>query len=56
MGDVINANRRFRAIRPVTPAGHKFAVGASVICRTGIRSEALRFEVVRQMPDGGFGL
>jgi len=54
--NLINASRRFRAVRPVTTAGHKFPVGASVVCRIGVRSEALRFKIVRQMPDGGFGL
>jgi hypothetical protein len=55
MGDVINAGGRFRATRQAAIAGHKFPVGASVVCRIGVRSEALRFEVLRQMPDGGFG-
>lgn len=36
-------------------AAHKFAVGASVVHRVGTRSEAMLFEIVRQMPDGGFG-
>lgn len=56
MGDVINAEGRFRGARIVSPAGHKFAVGASVIHRIGHQSEKAIFRIVRQIPDGGHGL
>lgn len=55
MDDVINAGRRFPR-RIVSPATHKFAVGASVICALGYRSEKALFRVVRHLPDGGRGL
>jgi len=56
MGDVIYAGRRFPRGRLVSPVTHKFAVGASVICPTGQRSEKGLFQVVRHLPDGGQGL
>jgi hypothetical protein len=56
MGDVISAGGRFRGARIVSPAGHKFAVGASVVHGIGHRSEKALFRIVRQLPDGGHGL
>jgi hypothetical protein len=56
MGDVIYAGRRFPRGRIVSPVAHKFAVGASVICPIGHRSEKGLFQVVRHLPDGGQGL
>ena len=56
MGDVICAGRRFPRGRIVSPVGHKFAVGASVICPIGFRSEKGLFQVVRHLPEGGQGL
>jgi hypothetical protein len=51
MGDVISASRRFRTV-----ATHKFAIGASVLHKIGLRSEKALFHVVRHMPDSGGGL
>ena len=56
MGDVINATGRFRVGRTLSPALHKFAVGASVIHKIGHQSERMLFRVVRHLPDGGQGL
>jgi hypothetical protein len=49
-------NPRLRALRSVSAPTHKYAVGASVIHRIGFQSQQALFHVVRQMPDGGFGL
>lgn len=56
MGEVIYAGRRFPRGRMVSPVTHKFAVGASVICPFGPRSEKGLFQVMRHLPDGGRGL
>ena len=56
MGDVIYAGRRFPRARIHSPVTHKYAVGASVICPFGHRSEKGLFEVVRHLPNGDRGL
>ncbi|ARN82090.1 hypothetical protein MCBRY_002988 [Methylocystis bryophila] len=57
MGVVIYAGGRFPRGRIVSPVTHKYAVGASVICPFGHRSEKGLFEVMRHLPDdGGRGL
>ena len=55
MGDVIYAGRRFPRARIVSPVTHKYAVGASVMCPFGHRSEKGLFQVVRHLPDGERG-
>ncbi len=56
MSDLTNAGRRFRGSQIVSTASHKYAVGASVTCAMGYRSEKALFRVVRHLPDGGQGL
>lgn len=56
MGDLINARQRFRNLRAVVSATHKYAVGARVLHAVGFRSEKFSFRVTSHLPDGGSGL
>lgn len=56
VNDFINARERFRNLRPISAAPHKFAVGSYVVHKVGVRAERLFFRVTRHMPDGGEGL
>lgn len=56
MGDFPEARERYRNLRPTPAATHKFAVGAHVVHKAGVRSERAFFRVTRQLPDGGQGL
>lgn len=56
MTDFINARERHRNATARVPATHKYAVGARVFHRVGIRSERMCFKVTRHLPDGGQGL
>lgn len=56
MGDFLDARERYRQVRRTPAATHKFAVGAHVVHKVGVRSEKASFRVTRLLPDGGQGL
>ncbi len=56
MADFMDARERYRTARRTTAATHKFAVGALVMHKDGVRSEKASFRITRQLPDSGQGL
>jgi hypothetical protein len=56
MADFLDARERYRNLRRAPAATHKFAVGAHVFHKVGVRSESASFRVTRHLPDGGQGL
>lgn len=56
MTSYIDSRERYRNARARSPETHKFALGARVAHRVGVRSEKDVFRVTRQLPNGGAGL
>lgn len=56
MTSYLDSRERYRNARARSPEAHKFAVGARVSHRVGVRSEKDIFCVTRLLPNGGAGL